>query len=618
MKKIILIIVLLFAFLFPSSGINNDAVVTKFSTQIIVSKTKCTKEVSLILQINNPQGDKFTSFYIPYSDNRKLKKLSGEIKDLRNESIRKLSNKDIITSSLFDNSNFYNDNLVKRFSLKHNVYPYLVQVNFQWEISPYIGIVHWYPIWDDEIATQSAELTVTIPSEIPFKLNPHSIENPEITETPGGKIYHWESSYERMSMDDIYSPSIYDRIPFVEMVPTNFNYIVPGSFESWKAFGEWELSVSKGLDDLTDQEKIHIDKLTEGISDPKEIISILYHYMQDNTRYVSVDIDLGGLKPYPASYVCNNRFGDCKALSNYMQALLAYKGIQSNCIDINAGVKNQKIYSDFPAQQFNHVLLAVSFPSDTIWLECTSNTDPVNYLGPFTQNRPALWIEKNNSRLVRTPALKTNDVNTLNRYSFEPVTENRYKLDALFLLRGSLYEKVISVNRNWSEKEKKDYFSTFLAFKNYLSEQFNISNINRDSGNVIFETSGYCNSPFQTVGEFIKVDLPPMNLPAFEKVKERELPVNLTMPLAQTDTIYYELNADSLSMVSDKKLNIENRFGKLSMELFSQKGDLKVVRKYEIPSQEIPLAEYKEFFDFLTQLNTKGGSIFVKPNKSRP
>jgi hypothetical protein len=90
------------------------------------------------------------------------------------------------------------------------------------------------------------------------------------------------------------------------------------------------------------------------------------------------------------------------------------------------------------------------------------------------------------------------------------------------------------------------------------------------------------------------------------------------MPFAQTDTLYYELNADSLNLASDKQLNIENRFGKMSLELFSQKGHLKVVRKYEIPTQEIPVSEYKEFYDFLTQLNAKGGSIFVKPNKSQP
>jgi hypothetical protein len=404
-----------------------------------------------------------------------------------------------------------------------------------------------------------------------------------------------------------------DSIPSVLVIPLNFNYIKPGSFDSWKSMGEWELAIDKGLDDLTPGEMSNIDQITKGINDPRKIVSLLYHYMQDNTRYIFVNIDLGGFQPYPASYVCNNRFGDCKALSNYMKTMLAYKGIKSYKLDVLAGNIVEKIYTDFPSQQFNHVMLAVPFPNDTIWLECTSNYKPVNYLGNFTQNRPVLWIEPNNSRIVKTPALKMEEVTTNASYHFSTTdNDQKTKLEASFKLRGNLFESVMATIKNNNEKEKRDYFNRFLSFKNYQTEQYNIITTDRDSNFITFETNGLCNSPFQAVGEYTKIELPSMDIPNFEKVKDRELQVRIYRPLAQVDTICFSFDTSSCELTSDKQVLIESSYGKLRMDISVEGNQLKAIRKYEIPIQDIPLDQYKNFYGFIEQMNAKGGNIYYK------
>lgn len=613
MKKICLHALFTFLILSSLSGICDDAVVLKYSTQIDVSEKKIIQTISVKIQVNNPNGDKYTSFYLGYDDNNKLKKINGEIRDVNGIVIRKLVSKDILTSSRFDYSTFYNDNFIKRFSLKHNKYPYIIEVNYQKELSPYLGIVNWDPVYNIDVTTDTAQLIVNFPKDFEFRIKRNNIGEPEFTSTEDGKALSWISSYQRVKNDDIFNPSPMDNLPSVIIVPLNFNYIKPGSFESWKSYGEWLLSIDKGIDELTPEEKNSIDLITAGITDKHKLTVMLYHYLQDNTRYILVDIDMGGLKPYPAAYVCTNRFGDCKALSNYMQALLRYKGIESVKIDVNACDIPDIFYPDFPFQQFNHVILAVPLYNDTIWLECTSNTTPANYLGTFTHNRAALWIEPNKSRIVNTPTLKENDVRTVSTYLFTSLENDKpTNLSASLTIRGNLFEEVISVLKMKTEKEKRDFFNTLLHFKNYQTEEYQIDSPDRDSCFIFYKTKGTCFSPIQTVGEFTKVELPSMQLPLFEKVQDRESDVNIYIPLARTDTILFDFANKGITLKSDSNIIVKSPFGKLEMDISSSGGQLKVVRKYLIHIQTINLAQYKSFYDFISEIKSKGGSVFIK------
>ena len=165
----------------------------------------------------------------------------------------------------------------------------------------------------------------------------------------------------------------------------------------------------KGKDELSANMKSKVAALTTEATTEEEKINALYKYMQENMRYVSVQLGIGGWQPFSAQYVEQNKYGDCKALSNFMMSMLKEVGIQSYPVLIAAGDTYFEVGEDFTKPLFNHMILHV--PSVDYWLECTSNTSPPNYLGSFTADRNVMLVTENGGQLARTPKL-TKDDNT--------------------------------------------------------------------------------------------------------------------------------------------------------------------------------------------------------------
>ena len=70
-----------------------------------------------------------------------------------------------------------------------------------------------------------------------------------------------------------------------------------------------------------------------------------------------------------------------------MKAALKAVGIKSYIALINAKYNSEPVDPSFPENGFDHVILCIPQPKDSIWLECTSNTTDFGVLGSFTENR---------------------------------------------------------------------------------------------------------------------------------------------------------------------------------------------------------------------------------------
>lgn len=203
-------------------------------------------------------------------------------------------------------------------------------------------------------------------------------------------------------------------------------------------------------------ETAQVERLTRDAIDKKEVIKRLYKYLQRRTRYINITLGIGGLKPYPAEYVAQNKYGDCKALSNYMKALLEQVNINSYYTLINSGENIGAIIKDFPSQQFNHAILFVPLEDDSVWLECTANSIPFAYLGTSVQNREALVIDGDKSRFVTTPVLSMEDVAETMSGRFSIGNGNACDFIIHYTLRGDNYESLNYISTQFSDTEKRE------------------------------------------------------------------------------------------------------------------------------------------------------------------
>jgi transglutaminase-like putative cysteine protease len=106
---------------------------------------------------------------------------------------------------------------------------------------------------------------------------------------------------------------------------------------TWDDFGKWVAVLNHGRDELPAKTKQEITALTSGMKTVEEKTKVLYEFLQNKTRYVGIQLGIGGYQPFEASVVDETGYGDCKALSNYMVSMLKAVGIKANYCLINAG-----------------------------------------------------------------------------------------------------------------------------------------------------------------------------------------------------------------------------------------------------------------------------------------
>jgi hypothetical protein len=286
-------------------------------------------------------------------------------------------------------------------------------VEFDYEIVSDNALFYpgWQPQEEEGVAVQSSTFRVTMPAALPLRYQERQLPaGTAVAHSTAGsqEVYEWALRNLPAVEDEEAAPPLADRTPAVVLAPGTFEVQGhKGTCASWQSLGQWSYELNAGRDVLPPATLAKVAALVNGAPDARARAQRVYEMLQGSTRYISVQLGLGGWQTFPASAVASSGYGDCKALSNYTKALLAAANVPAYVALVGAGSDHADLRADFPSSQFNHAILCVPLAqgnlSDTLWLECTSQTEAFGYMGSFTGNRHALLLTPQGGQLVATP-----------------------------------------------------------------------------------------------------------------------------------------------------------------------------------------------------------------------
>ena len=371
----------------------------------IESPRKAKLHYKWIITILTSSGDQFATVHTFYDKFHKLNNATAIMYDANGKELKKIKKGDMEDMIVEGSGTVMSDTRIKFYHFVNHSYPYNISYEEETDLDGLFILPQWLPQPTPSLAVEDCRLVVRAPAAWSLRYQQYHYPGAAIiTSDNGNKTYTWEIRNRPAARIEPLAPSWLHLETCVKLAPGNFEIQgYKGSMYTWNDMGNFINALWQGRDQLPEEAKKKVHALVDGLKDDHEKINTLYDFLQKNSHYVNIQLGIGGWQPFDAAAVYNNRYGDCKALSNYMVALLKEAGIPAGSVLIKAGSVDPDIDTAFASSQFNHAIVLARAGNDSVWLECTSQTLAPGYLSSFTDDRDALLIEKNGAVIVHTP-----------------------------------------------------------------------------------------------------------------------------------------------------------------------------------------------------------------------
>jgi len=561
-----------------------------------------TKEIVTVLNedgryfsVYNGMTDKFSSTHLEkiiiYDANGKKVKSFGQ---------SKIEPLPVYTINIYDDNYFY------RLDPDYRTYPFTVEIVTTEDYKGLFQMPTWYFHPDYNVSTEKSILKVITPASYSLRYHENgNIGNVKISKDENRTTYTWQAENVPAMLEEPLSVSLARYTPSVDLAPSDFEIDGRrGSQSSWESLGSFIASLNKDRDIIEGETVNKVKSIVSSTQDTVEIIRQLYKFMQNKTHYVSIAVGIGGWQPLKAQTVDDKSYGDCKALSNYMRSLLELAGIKSNYTLVMAGPSEDDIF-DFPTAKFNHIILSVPRGVDTIWLECTSQKSPFNYLGSFTDDRNVLTIAGNSGKKVRTPCY-TADQNCCTRKAY--VTLDTYGNGVADVSTEYKYYYFDYMTRimNLDQEGKKKAITNNIDIPGFTLVNFTLTQPDPDKPE-IDETLSVKLAKYTTImGDRMLLPVNLMNrverLPS--NVSDRKMDIEIRRDRKLIDEITYKIPSGYVINSVPQPIEITSQFGHYKAEISVNGNEVKYKREVRYNKGIYPVAQYQQLLDFYKGIST--------------
>ncbi len=571
------------------------------------------------ITILNENGDRFAHYYNTYTDREPLRNIDGNLYDAMGKRLKNVKRKDILDVAREEENTLMGDTRVKFHSWYWKDYPYTVEYEDEQELDQTLFLPSWDPVENAYRSVQNSRYTIVYPPNFKFRYKQINFTQAPQQSNDRNTTLTWSLKNFKAVYNESLSPDLNKILPSVLVAATDFIYGgYRGSLGSWSDFGKFQLQLIKDRDVLPDNIKSDVHAIADKLVSREEKVNALYKYLQNNSRYISIQLGVGGLQPFDAKFVSERKYGDCKALSNFMVALLKEAGVPANYVIIGGGadIASDYLIEDFPKSYFNHVICCVPNGKDSIWLECTNQTTSAGFMGSSTGNRKALLIAEDGGHVVNTPFYKASDNKQIRNVKAMIDTDGNLSAELRTDFSGTQEEEAHGLMYSATKEYREKYLNSTIGLPTYRVEK---NEYNEDKARipVVHQTLNITSPNYASItGKrlFIKPNI--FNKSSFKLSRDstRLYDINFKWAYLDIDTVNIILPSGYALEAMPKDVMLNNRFGSYSILYKVKDNNVLVIRTDERAATTFPASDYNDLVTFYDAIYKADRSqlVFVK------
>lgn len=598
---------------------NADAVVRLDKTEIIISGRKSMKiKTHRIVSVLNEKGLSDVQAREYFDKSTSINDIEAVVYNASGDQVKKIKRKDFKEVSVSEGS-IATDGKSLYLDYTPVQYPFTIEYTSETTTSNTAFILRWMPVHGLYAGIEESAISITCDPELGFKYKDYNFGNEMTLEKfeSGNTITFSVSNIPPLKREE-YSPSFYKIAPHVLFGLEKFHLEgVDGEAVSWENFGAWMYNnLLAGTDELTEETKNKIKGLVGDETDPLKKARIVYEYVQSKTRYISIQLGIGGWKPMLAKDVDRLGYGDCKALTNYTRALLKAVGVDSYYTVVYGDRDKRDILGDFVSMQGNHVILAIPHNDDYVWLECTNQVLPFGFQGDFTDDRDALLVKPDKGELVHTSVYRLEDNTQISKGSYAITDTGALTGNIRIASKGTQYDNKYFLDGSAQDALDKFYKSAFGHINNLKVKKTALTN-DKDAKEFIeeiaLEAESYCSKSGNRLIFAINAFNQFTDIP--QRYRNRKNPFEISRGFHDTDEITINLPAGFTMEAKPEDVSLTDKFGEYKTEyIMVNPGQVLYKRSLLIKQGRYDSTEYENYRLFREKIarNDNAKIVLVK------
>ena len=357
-----------------------------------------------IIKIFSDTDQRHSKQSLPFNSSVKITSIKARTIDENGEEFF-LDKSQIRERSTFSEYVLYSDAMVKEFNFPRVEENSIVEYEYKFLLN---SLLYWHDwFFQNEIPVLYSKYVVEFPRDFEFKSRViNGRIEPQIR--PGDDdqelMFTWEAQDKEALKKEPFMPPLSDvalRLAFSPSVFTMENKVYPS--KTWDDVAAWyrELSSESTVADemITDL----AFRLTSNSDTKRQKVRVIYQWVQENIRYVSIAIGIGAFKPHSCREVLDHKYGDCKDMSSFLIALLRTVEIEVfPALICTKG--NRRVLADMAKpRQFDHVVVVVPLDEEYLWLDPACRNCRFGELPFEDQGATALIVKSNQGELTTSP-----------------------------------------------------------------------------------------------------------------------------------------------------------------------------------------------------------------------